>query len=339
MLDLIHSETVTVPGLYRMSEAAYHADPCPTPSLSRSVAYELLTKSARHAKAVHPRLSVQEEKEEMNSRARDIGSAAHALLLGQPTEIACLDYKDFKKKAAQEERAMVQKRGGIGLIKPDFEKATEMVQFAREVLAAEEHPAIQALVRAGTSATIFNEVTGAWIDPCGDNWARFRADRLHIEPGLVTCIDYKTTEQGAAPEAVAKTIFNNGYHFQDGFYRRGLRILFPEIDQHQMKLDFIFIVQEQDPPFEMTVTRIDAAGRIIGEKMVSDAFRLWRKHMAENLWPGYPRGIMTAEMPPFIETRWMAKEIEDPRLQNLGHDPVNPYETHPYRTREIAGPC
>lgn len=338
MADLIHSETVTTPGLYRMSEAAYHADPCPTPSLSRSVAFELLTKSARHAKAAHPRLSVQEEKEDTNSRTRDIGSAAHALLLGQPTEIVRLDYKDFKKKAAQAEREEVQERGGIPLLNADHDKTLEMVEFAREVLSAEDHPAIQALVNPDPGVTVFNEVTGAWIDPCGSNWARFRADRLHIGPGLITCIDYKTTELDAAPEAVAKAIYNNSYHFQDAFYRRGLRMLFPEIDQHKLKLDFIFIVQEQTAPFELTVARIDAAGRVVGEKMVSDAFKLWRKHMAEDLWPGYPRGITTAEMPPYVETRWMAKEIEDPRLQNLGHDPVNPYEVNPYRPKQIVEP-
>ena len=38
-------------------EAEYHADPAPEPSLSRSLAHTLLTRSPRHAWQAHPRLN------------------------------------------------------------------------------------------------------------------------------------------------------------------------------------------------------------------------------------------------------------------------------------------
>jgi PD-(D/E)XK nuclease superfamily len=337
--QLITSETPTSPGLYRMTEAAYHGDPCSTPSLSRSIAQKLLLESPRHAFAAHPRLTKQDEEEDKNSRARDIGSAGHALLLNQPTEIVVLKFDDFKKKAAQEERSAAQERGAIPLLEKDHDTVQAMVAFARGQLADNEQPAIRSLARANPAETALNEVTAIWQDRCGDHWARARMDRLSITADRVTVIDYKTTELSAAPTEVARAIFNNYYHFQDGFYRRGIRHLFPEIDRHETKLSFIFIVQEQFAPFEITVTEVDEPGRIIGEKMASDAFMLWRKCWAENWWPGYPKGITRAEMPAYVETKWMAREIEDPHLQNLGFDPVPMFETRPYTSKPIMEPC
>lgn len=339
MSDLITSETVTTPGLYRMTEAAYHADPCPVPSLSRSIAQKLILESPRHAKAAHPRMTAQEDAAETNSRTRDIGSAAHVLLLGQKTEIAVLDFDDFKKKAAQEDRAAAQDRGAIPLLTKDFDTAKAMVEMARVELADNEHAAIRALATGDPSETALNEVTAAWIDRCGDHWARARMDRISVTPERITVVDYKTTELSAAPTQVNRAIFNNNYHFQDAFYRRGIRHLFPEIDRHEKKLSFLFIVQEQFAPFEITVTEIDDAGRVLGEKMVSDAFMLWRKCHAENWWPGYPKCTARAEMPAHIETSWLAREIEDPYLQNLGYDPLPMYEAQPYRPKPIMEPC
>lgn len=339
MTDLITSETITDPGLYRMTEAAYHADPAPTPSLSRSIAEKLIMQSPRHAKAAHPRMTAQDEEEEKNSRARDIGSAAHAMLLRQPTEIAVLDFDDFRKKAAQEEREAAQERGAIPLLKKDHETVVAMVEVARLDLATNEHAAIRALAAGEETGLIFNEVTAAWIDRCGDHWARARMDRISVTADRITIIDYKTTELSAEPMQVNRAIFSNNYHFQDAFYRRGIRHLFPEIDRHEKKLSFLFIVQEQFAPFEITVTEIDAAGRVLGEKMVSDAFMLWRKCHAENWWPGYPKGTVRAELPPYVETSWTAREIEHPHLQGLGFDPVPFFETNPYKPKPIVEPC
>lgn len=339
MRDLITSEDITAPGLYRMTEAAYHSDTAPVPSLSRSIAQKLILESPRHAFAAHPRLTVQDDEEDKNSRVRDIGSAAHVLLLRQPTEIAVLDYKTFQKKAAQDARTEAQERGAIPLLTKDYETAVGMFEMAKRELADNEHAAIRALANPVDDESVFNEVTAAWIDRCGEAWARARMDRISITADRITVIDYKTTELSAAPTEVARAIFNNKYHFQDAFYRRGIRQLFPEIDRHEKKLTFLFVVQEQFKPFEITVTEVDAPGRVLGEKMVSDAFMLWRKCNAENWWPGYPKGTVRAEMPAYVETSWLAREIEDPYLQNLGIDPVPMFEDSPYRQKQIMEPC
>ncbi|MBB3313675.1 hypothetical protein FHT78_005469 [Rhizobium sp. BK196] len=337
-MNIITAETATEQGLYRMTEKAYHADPCPTPSLSRSIAEKLILESPLHARAAHPKMTKQEEAEEKNDRKREIGSAGHAMLLQQSTEIAVIDHDDFKTKVAKDERTKAQKRGAIPLLTADYEQTVAMVEKARATLAQHDHPAIRALASPDAEAVRMNEVTAVWKDRCGDLWARARMDRISITGDRLTIIDYKTTELSVEPDAVARAIYNNNYHFQDAFYRRAVRALFPEIDRHELKLDFLFILQEQEPPFEITVARVDAAGRVIGEKMVSDAFLLWRKCMSENWWPGYPGGIVEAEMPAYIDTRWTARELEHPYLQKLGHDPMPVYEAQPYKPRQIMEP-
>lgn len=339
MTDLIASEAITMPVLYRMSEAAYHADTWTTPSLSRSIALKLITESPRHAFAAHPRLYKQEEAEIENDRTREVGSAAHALLLHQPTEMHIIKAKDYKTKRAKDERSEAQEHGAIPLLTKDHETVLAMVDKARAELAESDHPAIRALADPmATSSTILNEVTAAWIDPCGNLPARQRMDRLDMSRELITILDYKTTKMSVAPQQIVRPLYNNQYHFQDGFYRRGIRALFPQIDRHECKLDFLFIMQEQEAPFEITIVRVDAAGRMIGEKMVSAAFMMWRKCMAENHWPGYPNEIITAEMPSYIDTSWTSREIEDPRLQGLGFDPMPFYEVSPYKPKPIMEP-
>ncbi len=338
MIDIIRSETPMTPGLYAMSEAAYHADPLPEPSLSRSIAQLLVTKSPRHARAAHPRLTKQDDVIEKNSRERDIGSAAHALLLRQPTPIVVIEHDEFRTKDAKDKRTAAQKRGAVPLLEKDYEVVKAMVKEAHEHLADETDPAIRNLISADPESITHNEITAVWRDRCGDAWARARMDHLHIAPKRITIIDYKTSAKSAEPDAVKDLIFKSNYHFQDAFYRRGMRALVPEIDRHEIALDFLFIVQEQEPPFEIAVTYVDAPGRMIGEKMVSDAFLMWRKCWEENNWPGYPRGIFAAEMPPWVDTRWTEREISHPYFQKLGFDPVLPFESQPYRPRQIMEP-
>lgn len=338
-MKLIHSESVTVPGLYRMSEAAYHQDPFETPSLSRSVALKLITESPLHAFTAHPKLNPVEPEEQKNDSTREIGSAAHALLLHQPTEIAVIDAKDYKTKKAQQDRVEAQERGAIPLLPKDHKTALAMVDKARRELITSEHPALRALADpTQTDSVLLNEVTAAWIDPCGNLPARQRMDRIDIRPERVTIVDYKTTAMSVAPQQITRPLYNNQYHFQDGFYRRGIRALFPEIDRHETKLEFLFVMQEQEAPFEITVVRVDAAARMIGEKMVSAAFLMWRRCMESGEWPGYPSDILTAEFPAYLDTSWTAREIEDPRLQGLGFDPMPFYENKPYQPKQIMEP-
>lgn len=329
---------ITETGLYAISEADYHADALSvTPSLSRSIGQVLLDKSPRHAWTAHPRLNPEFQTDEKNNERRsDIGSAAHALLLGQPTAIHHIVADKYTTKAAQEARKNAYATGAVPLLTPDYDAVHTMVAHAKQQLVHQAHPALSSLARpADLQGEAYNEITAYWQDTIGGMWCRSRMDRLVVTPTLATIIDYKTTEMSASPLDVEKAIFNNAYHLQDGFYRRGLRHVFPQINTGAMKMDFIFIVQEQKAPFEITLVRIDLPGQQIGEKMASAATRLWQQHMQTNDWLGYPDNIHTAIMPAWTETRWLAREIEDPRIANLPYDPLSPYEATPYQAPKM----
>ena len=67
------------PAIYEMSPANYHADPCPAPSLSSSIARKLLGYSPLHAAHEHPRLNPAFV--EVHDEKWDRGTVAHAYLL------------------------------------------------------------------------------------------------------------------------------------------------------------------------------------------------------------------------------------------------------------------
>src|SRR5687767_12481495 len=93
---------------YNISPETYFSDPAETPSLSASIAHTLVSKSPIHAWMQHPRLGGRGKKP---TRAMDLGSVVHALLLGAGKEYCVIrapdgepEYEDFKKKAAREAR-------------------------------------------------------------------------------------------------------------------------------------------------------------------------------------------------------------------------------------------
>lgn len=331
--------TVDQPGLYRMTEADYHADPCPLPSLSRSIAQVLIEQSPRHAWTAHPRLNPQWAPDEKNARKADIGSAAHAKLLGQPVEIVTIDAPTYQSNAAKAARDQAYDRGAIPLLTADKKILDGMMSRAFAELELHQNPVIRELAWPGEkdgSTSFYNEIVACWQDRVNGRWCRSRMDRLAIDDHRITIIDYKTTEMSAAPNDVKRAIFNNVYHLQDGFYRRGIRHLFPEIDRHEIALDFLFIVQEQHPPHEISVARITAPGRVIGEKMASAGVRLWDHALSTSQWPGYPAITVDAEMPAFIETNWTAREIEDERIGSLPFDPFPAFEATPYQPKQVT---
>ena len=92
-------DTISTPGIYEIPAALYHADPCPEPSLSASVARTLIERSALHAKMQHPRFG-REERPVTSGMA--LGTAAHAVILeGDWDGIGFIDADSFRTKAVK----------------------------------------------------------------------------------------------------------------------------------------------------------------------------------------------------------------------------------------------
>jgi hypothetical protein len=296
----IWSGAITGPGLYLgVPEDVYHSDPCPAPALSSSIGKVALVRSLAHAKAKHPRLSVvesdEDEAEEKYVAAREIGKAAHAFAFGVGAEVVEIEAKAFTTKAAREERDAAMARGAIPLKTKDFRRAKRMAEIARPVIAD---------LLGGSKVA---EAMLAWEE--GGFWRRGLIDRM--TPDARVIVDFKTTARSAAPPEAEALLYSCNYHFQEAFYRRGLDILDP---LGAGRRRFFFVVQEQEPPFEICVPEVSEAGRSLADEQVEMACAIWDRAMATGEFPGYPRKPFSASPAPWLLSRWENRVMTDETL-------------------------
>ncbi|MGL4240054.1 MAG: PD-(D/E)XK nuclease-like domain-containing protein [Beijerinckiaceae bacterium] len=306
--------------------AAYHNDPAPEPSLSSSIARVLLDRSAWHAWTAHPRLnSALDTSESDRKRRLQLGSAAHALLLGKGKAIEVIDADTFQSKAAREMRDDAAARGLIVVTRGDYRIAQDMARVARRDLPA--------IVGSDPFADGQAEVVAMWRDPLGP-WCRVMIDWLRPD-GIV--YDYKTTALSAYPDpqTLGRRIADLGYDMQAAFYKRGLEVLKPEL---RGRLRFRFIFQETDEPYGLTVVELDGMAEEMGRRRAAAAISLWHRHLSAGIdirhWPGYPPGIITIEYPAFLAAMQERREMMDSRYETLPHDPLSPVLHRPKQLME-----
>lgn len=285
------------PGFYYdMSAEDYHADPLPEPSLSSGVARLLIDRSPLHAWTHHPRLNPAFEREE--KKAMDFGSAAHELILGKGRGMQVVHAEDWRTKGAREARDQAYADGLTPILAHDLERAHAVADaFKRQI--AEIPLAMEAF---GTDAR--SEVVFVWRE--GKAWCRGMADRFLLRPnGTILVVDYKSTSASAHPGAVSRRLYDMGQDFQQAFYRRGIQT----IDQRSSRLvhgyEALIITQEIEPPYALSATMLDAATWAKADEQVQTAISLWQRCTEWNTWPGYPPLVATAELPDYVERRWV----------------------------------
>ena len=125
------------PNFYAMPADEYHADPCPQPSLSSSIAQILLRESPRKAWFSHPRLNPQYREE--HDGKFDLGTCAHAVLLeNDASRITIVEADDWRTKAAKEQRDAARAAGKTPLLARHFADVQAMVEAARKFIAGSE---------------------------------------------------------------------------------------------------------------------------------------------------------------------------------------------------------
>jgi hypothetical protein len=88
---------------FDVDEAIYHADPCPKPSLSCSLAKIIWKESSLHAWEAHPKLNP--DYEPTNKRIFDLGSASHAVLLERgESKLVVIDADSYRTNKSKHER-------------------------------------------------------------------------------------------------------------------------------------------------------------------------------------------------------------------------------------------
>lgn len=260
---------VAEPGIYEMPAAAYHADPCPEPSLSHSVARLVHKRSPLHGKRAHPRFGGQAR---TATRDMALGSVVHALMLGRGADIVRIDADSYRTKAAQEARDAAQAQGAIPILTSEFEHA--------ELMAAVARHALERFLSASADGFLYEPVA---IGLEGTSWRRAMMDTL--AGGLWLGLDFKTCEC-AAPEEFGLRI-RKDYATQEAFYRHVLSLIDPAGARTRR---FLFMAQERDCPEAITFHETDPALLEIAEGEMKRARELWDESVAAQEWAAYPIG-------------------------------------------------
>jgi hypothetical protein len=283
--------TPLTPGLYTdMPEDAYHADPCPEPSLSSSVAKLLIDRSPRHAWFAHPRLNPEHEAE--NKTAYDLGRAVHKVLLGKGSDLVPHDFDDYRSKAAQETRDAAYAAGRTPLKPAEWERVQAVAKAAEAQIILNDD--LKALRQFGAA-----EQTLIWRDEAHGIWCRARLDWMPNAGNVF--VDLKTTSASANPEEFTRRgLFDLGYDVQAAFYRRGIEAVLGIPDAR-----FVFGVVELAAPHAMSAISLRGSAMAMADAKVDYAMGLWSWCLRNRAWPGYPRHTAEVfEAPPWHEKRF-----------------------------------
>lgn len=298
----ITGERVPGPGVYRMLAETYHADPAPEPSLSSSIAVEVVTRTPRHAWTAHPRLNkapVVLSEERAPTRPMEIGSVAHKLLLDEGDEIVVVEADDYRTAIAKAERANAYADGKQPILSVDYKRASLMADAAIEQLLA---AGVMNEFAAGLS-----EVVLVWQD-VGGIYCRAMMDKLWVDGNRAIIFDIKTTSAETTQDDLGRRIVDMGYEMRAAFYERGLISMFPRLAG---RIEYIHLWLEVDPPFALLPARLDATGLWVGRKKAAAAIGIWSACMAAGSFPLYPPGVATVEYPIWAEKRWIDREVSD----------------------------
>jgi hypothetical protein len=263
-----------------MPENRYHADPCPAPSLSSTLARALLKQSPRHAWTASPRLNPDHEPR--HSEAFDIGHVAHAIVLGKGAAFDVIDAPNWTGKAAREARDDARARGRVPILAEQHERAQRMAYEAAGALADMRLD----LGKLQREVCAFAEIDGIWCRAMLDAWDA----KNHV------IYDYKTCED-ASPDAALRSVCSYGYDLQAAHYQAVVKAITGQSPA------FFFIFQEKAPPHEVSVISLcddmgDEADFMAGARDdIARARAIWRDCLARDHWPGYPRVVATLGAP------------------------------------------
>lgn len=289
-----------------MREDVYHADPCPEPSLSSSIARVLVDQCPLIAQRLHPKLG---GKSRPPSATFDRGKLIHELLLGQPKahEICEVTYRadhdlagqvvtNYKTKDAQSWRDAVHARGKVPVLESELGGARYATEAIRQRLEAE------GIVLSGQS-----EASILWQRETrnGTIWCRARLDHLIVDGQTARIIDLKTTGESAHPRACRAHVERDGYDIQAAAYMEAVAAWRPELAG---RIGFAWAFAEANPPFAVCCPWPDGSMEELGRRRWEYACELWAWCLATGTWPGYgspPIGATTRALE-------AAEELEDP---------------------------
>lgn len=294
------------PGLHFGVEAVdYHGDRLtPRPALSSTLGRLILKRSAKHAWTAHPRLNPDHRPTER--KTFDIGRAAHRELLG-----AGGDYVAIPEELLASNGAMSTKL------------AREFIADCRASgvtpIKIEEAEAVRAM--ASVARTRLGEM-GIKIDPARSEVValaeidgcpvRAMIDNL---PERGPVLDFKTAED-ASPDGALRAAINYGWAFQSCHYLDTIEAATGE------RREFRFIVQEKEPPYELSVVELydneadEADWMLDARQMCAEARFIWAECLRTGKWSGYPKRVAVLGAPSYHRQKWADRPVQAPVPQS-----------------------
>lgn len=280
---------ITEPGVYQLDDATYHGDPVPERlggSLSASGARRLLPP---HTPA---RFAYDRAHPPKPTAAFDLGHAAHRTVLGTGPDLKATDADDWRSKAAREFRDACHAEGTVPLLARELQQVFDMAAAIRR------HPVASRLFEPFKGTP---EQSLFWQDHPDKPWRRARLDWLpQPKGGRLIVPDYKTART-ANPALFGKAAADYGYPMQAAWYLDAVAALGLADDAA-----FVFVLQEKDPPYLVSVVELDAEALAIGRAMNARALDVYAECVGTGLWPGYSAEVELASLP-----YWFVKQQEE----------------------------
>lgn len=279
---------ITAAGRYALSIDAYHHDPklCDGPSISASGLKQIADCPAKYwaFSPLNPKRIARKD-----SKALDLGRAAHALVLGEP-EFAChfiiSPFDSFQPKAAREWRDAQT----LTILKEeDFETVRAMAA------AQQASPVVMQSFEKGDA-----EISLIWKDKETGVWLKSRPDWLPHDPTQRFLVDYKSALT-IEPRRLSSDAFKFGYHVQAAMQMDAVKIVLGV----RNPLGIAHVVQEKDPPHLADMRMFQPEQLDFGRLIYRKALRTFADCLASGKWPAY-----TAE-PQYFETpAWISRAME-----------------------------
>jgi hypothetical protein len=289
---------ITEPGVYAdVPMEIYHGQLTDTPSISSSGLRTIESQTPAHYYA-GSYLNPNAEQEE--SKALNIGRAAHSLLLGDEPfhkHFVVSPFPDFRKKEAREWRDEKMEQGFTILTAAQYQQILAM----KKVL--EQEPLVKAGLLKGAV-----EYTFVWKDEKTGIWLKSRIDLI---PHQAYLIDYKSTVS-AAPFKIQKSNIDYRYFSQlalgtEGLIQLGL--------MPKQPLTWLLLFQEKSPPYSVVPQEIEEDFIWRGAQLNRRALDTFAECLEKDEWPSW-------DLPPVLRVPdWMHEKLQREEDSNLLPEP------------------
>jgi hypothetical protein len=288
---------ITRPGLYRMTNARYQADPVVGGSVSSTVLRKM---TPPEGTPWHARHYLDQERKPQTYF--DVGSAFHVDVLGTGGEVVEVKAPDWKTQKARAERDVARAAGKIPLLTKEAGPVRGMVAALRR------HPFAAGFFTPGAFTAEFVIV---WPDEETGLMCRAMIDCVPDYSDEMIIVDLKSKANHADPLSVSTSIARFQYDQQFAHYIAGIRALIklgilPPVTAIK---PWIVVVGKEEPYVPLARPIEDETIRQ-AEIKNRKALDLYAECSIRGVWPGYDDPDDIEDVEPIGVPRWAKYQFQ-----------------------------